>query len=196
MLQLWPQVLHNNGWEYIARYMNNRAGIANCQGQTPLAVDVGTHWYHLKNPNDIENFGVCVACYEDVVLATPFGEAFRSDPILQPADELWNCKLTAFARRLMEKSVGARDGRDWHYVAASVNATVKVPECDGPAGVVGAERNWWRPKQAVGDMVACEHCYYLYFAAFFMKNDWEPVHADVIAASRMNTWVCDMSLLR
>lgn len=34
--------------------MNHRADIANCHGQTPLAADVGTQWYHLKNPHDQE----------------------------------------------------------------------------------------------------------------------------------------------
>ena len=87
MLQLWPRVLRSNDWKYIARYMNHRGGISNYQGQTPLAVEVGTQWYHLKNPNDTEIFGICT-CYEDVVLATLFGKAFQSDPILQQVDEL------------------------------------------------------------------------------------------------------------
>jgi hypothetical protein len=77
----------------------------------------------------------------------------------------------------MEKYAGSRDWRDWRYVAAAVDASVRVPDCHGPAVVVGTERNWWWPKQAAGDIVTCEHCYYLYFTASFMENDWEPVHA-------------------
>ncbi|EEA19139.1 hypothetical protein TMatcc_010315 [Talaromyces marneffei ATCC 18224] len=96
----------------------------------------------------------------------------------------------------MEIFSGSSDSRDWHYVAAAVNASVRVPDYDGPESVVGAERNWWRPKQAVGDMIACEHCYYLYFAASFMEDDWEPVdEEDMVAADGMTTWICDMTLL-
>lgn len=68
--------------------MNHRSQIANCKGQTPLAANAGTQWYTLKKPEDIPSFGVCPACYEDVVLSTPFGDHFEPSPINQLVDEL------------------------------------------------------------------------------------------------------------
>ncbi|KKK24018.1 hypothetical protein AOCH_002782 [Aspergillus ochraceoroseus] len=190
MLQLWPQVLRNNDWAYITGYMNRRANIADCNGLTPVGPEVGTRWFHLKS-RDIDNFGICAACYEDIALATPFGNNFEPSATGQPAGELWNCKMTEYARRAMEKY---GQTNNWREVATSVGKVMQTPACNGAIGSVASKRQWYRPKPHIDGMVICDACYFHYFAASFMESSFEPARVDFMNGG-WNTWVCDMSLL-
>ncbi|KAJ6020172.1 hypothetical protein N7499_003467 [Penicillium canescens] len=190
MLRLWSQVLRNNDWAYISGYMNHRSDIMDCKGSAPLTTDVGRHWYRLKN-NDIDDFAICAACYEDVALATPFGNLFHPNPIGQPAGELWVCDMTEYSRRAMQK-LGQTN--NWSAFTATVAHMMAMAPCDGTTGVIVSKREWYRPKPYIDDMAICGACYFHYFAASFMESEWEPVRVD-LENRGWNTWVCDMSLL-
>ncbi|KAL2822922.1 hypothetical protein BJX63DRAFT_417337 [Aspergillus granulosus] len=197
MLHLWPQVLRNDDWAYISRFMAHRAAIPDCKKLTPVPVDAnpsaaGIRWYTLRN-KDIDNFAICAACYEDVVLATSFSSFFHPhNPIgQQPDGQMWMCNMTRHTRRAIER-YGATN--DWRNFIQSVRHALELAPCEKAAGVAAASRKWFRPKPHIPGMVICDACYYAFIAASSMEAHFEPMPVNTLTRG-LETWVCDMSLL-
>lgn len=74
-LQLWSEALRYDNWGSTTTYWARRGQIADCQGATALAADAGMKWYR-PTYRDIDGFGICAACYEDLVCSTPFAGQF------------------------------------------------------------------------------------------------------------------------
>ncbi|EAW08777.1 uncharacterized protein ACLA_097130 [Aspergillus clavatus NRRL 1] len=189
MLQLWSHLAQNHDWPAVTAYMAHRASIPNCTGKTPVAAEAGIKWYSPRG-NELHNFGVCAACYEDLLLATPFAAHFGLNPQKQPPGELWNCKMPLFVHRAIETP-----GKyaTWAALAADIGRYMQIPPCDGPTGIAAGKRGWYRPRRAIEGLVVCDSCYWEYLASSLMEREWEAM--PVGFQHQWTTWACDMSLL-
>ncbi|KAL2785384.1 hypothetical protein BJX66DRAFT_314985 [Aspergillus keveii] len=199
MLTLWPQVLRNNDWTYISQFMARRAAIPHCKKLTPVPADIDPagnirRCYSLRN-REIDDWTICAACYEDVVLATSFAGFFgphRPSPPPPAGQTLtWTCDMTKHARRAIGKYAATND---WTRFVRSLAHAARLPPCEKAAGVAATSRKWFRPRPPIPDMVVCDACYYAHIAESFMENHFEPVPANT-STSRLETWVCDMVLV-
>lgn len=137
-LQLWTEALRCDNWGSITAYWARRGQIVDCQGATALAADVCTTWYH-PTYGDIAGFGICAACYEGLVCSTPFAGQFAPAQPGQPPGELWNCKMTMYLRRVMER------GTDWATFVAAAAQSLRLPPCPGGKAVAASQCNWLQP---------------------------------------------------
>ncbi|KAL2840896.1 hypothetical protein BJY01DRAFT_257236 [Aspergillus pseudoustus] len=191
MLHLWPQVLRNDDWAYISRFMAQRAAIPDCKKSVPVSADSAISRYSLRN-KEIENLVICSACYEDYALATSFAGSFIPQPTgLQAAGQMWSCDMTRHMRRAIVRYAASND---WSSFIRSVGHSMKLAPCEKAAGVAAASRKWFRPKPHIPGMVICDACYYAFIAASFMEVHFEPAPVDILNGG-LSTWVCDLSLL-
>jgi hypothetical protein len=189
-LQLWSEALRYDNWDSITAYWAHRRKIADCQGATALAADVGTKWYH-PTYRDIDGFGICAACYEDVVCSTAFAGQFVPAQPGQPAGELWNCKMTMYLRRVMQ-----RGGADWASFAAAATRSLRLPPCTGSKAVAASQCNWFQPVPAIDGLFVCETCYVNTIAASFMEANWAAMAPTPrFSPQGWQTRVCGLSVI-
>ncbi|OJJ46405.1 hypothetical protein ASPZODRAFT_151960 [Penicilliopsis zonata CBS 506.65] len=190
--QLWSEALRRDDWASVSAYWARRAQIADCQGARGLAADVGTQWFHPTH-RDIDGFGICAACYEDLVCGTSLAGRLTPANPGQPAGELWSCKMTPYLRRVLLR---AATHNDWVAFSVAALQAARLPACPGSAGVAASKRSWFQPVPAIDGLVVCETCYINNVAASFMETNWVAVPAaPAFTAAGWQTRVCGFSVL-
>lgn len=162
---LWPSYLSNDngGWDSVHRYMLHRDKIPNCQRKEGVkAGGPGSdQWYKLRNA-EIPDFACCVACYEDIVCATPFADRF----VLSPSNLQGNnqgqvvmiCDLSVkfIYRALMEQS----PRHDWTTFTNWAAMRLKLPACESLKSLKCSSTTWYMPNPPLYGVLVCGACFH------------------------------------
>ena len=127
----------------------------------------GTKWFSTARAEEMPAFVACEACYEDFILATPFGNKFA--PRVQEEGQSWECDV---ANKYIQRALlqtGAHN--DWEGFVGKANRRVEMGSGVSPCfGLKRALRScrWWalqgdadgiRGSDVEGMFVMCEPCY-------------------------------------
>ncbi|KAF8534714.1 hypothetical protein BDD12DRAFT_941351 [Trichophaea hybrida] len=118
-------------------------------------------WYMtqgISNPAEgYRRFIACQACFEDVILASPFHQFFEP---LEAAvtDETTTCHVSwPFAEALLLNTLSPT----WDEIHRKIDhMLLKVPECLGDKLIKDPGRQWWKPKDTVLPLYVCDCCYW------------------------------------
>ncbi len=115
--------------------MQKRPEIKNCKGENAVVMNDGFNWFRPAD-DAIPDFVACEACYEDVILATRFGQHFVPDRLGPGANDKWTCDIAGqyFWRLLLRRS----RLNDWDGFVKGSNAKMKMPACKGEMKLVTA----------------------------------------------------------
>lgn len=164
MRLLWSSLQTNNGWDSIHRYMLHREKIPNCQKKEGVkAGGPGSdQWYKFRN-GEIPDFACCVACYEDIICATPFADRF----VLSPSGLDGNnnkgqvvmiCDLSVkfIYRALLEQS----PRHDWNTFTTWAAARLKLPACMSLKSLKCSSTTWYMPNPPLYGVFVCGACFH------------------------------------
>ena len=188
ILQLWETALRGRNFESFLRYVEARTRIPHCNKLEPRT---GGRWWIVQG--DMPNFQVCEACYNDLVLASPFANRFAPHPA--PRDEMY-CSLgipglqKRFLRLIETRSPA--HGNTWQDFVQSANYRIsEVPKCAGAAYVHGP-RDWWTCKKAIQGFAICEACYLDEVEPSLWRDKFVPIPNK---QSRSGKWSCDFAII-
>ncbi|KAF7546838.1 hypothetical protein G7046_g9186 [Stylonectria norvegica] len=149
--QIWPTAVSSRSLSEAIDFMQKRQNIPNCPGET---VKEGQSWYVT---DDIPHSTFCRACYEDGLLASPFGGRFRLE---SPAGGCFCDSSHMYVRRMLEKFSATND---WTAFATEVKARLQFPACPKGNAVKASERSWFVSKRTPKGLQVCVACYCDYF---------------------------------
>ena len=188
VLQLWEATLRGGDLEPLLRYAETSARIPPCNELEPR---IGAWWWWAV-PSDVKNFQVCEACYNDLVLASPFASRFA--PFAAPRGGVY-CSfgipgLQKRFLRLIESRL-PEHGNTWQDFVRSANYRIsEVPKCAG-AAYVHNPKGWWTCK-GTPDFGVCEACY-------LDEVEPSPWHDKFMPMpnkqSRSDRWSCDFAIV-
>ena len=188
ILQLWETALRGRNFESFLRYVEARTRIPHCNKLEP---HTGGRWWVV--PGDMPNFQVCEACYNDLVLASPFANRLASHPA--PQDEMY-CSLgipglqKRFLRLIETRSPA--HGNTWQDFVRSANYRITVvPKCAG-AAYIHDPRDWWTCKKAIQGFGICEACYLDEVEPSLWHDKFVPIPNK---QSRSGKWGCDFAII-
>ncbi|RPB05633.1 hypothetical protein L873DRAFT_1662399, partial [Choiromyces venosus 120613-1] len=190
MQELWAVAIRTQSFEPVANYMERRIRIPNCKGHEAGVCD---NWWGV--PSEISDFAVCEACYNDIVLASPFASRFIPlDP--RPEDIETVCDLAVpglkerFLRLIDPES--PTHGNTWKdFVRSATYRITEVPKCVGTS-YVGGPRNWWTTKKPIPGFVICEACYLDEIELSPWREKFIPTPAK---QPRSEKWSCDFTMV-
>ncbi|KAI5854434.1 hypothetical protein BZA05DRAFT_394219 [Tricharina praecox] len=179
---VWPKTIEENVFEIFKSYAAGRSSIGTCTGMDASAKK-GV-WYTIKN-SPRGGFIACQACYQDVILATPFHGYFG--PLEATVSEnTISCHVTwpFIEARLLNTPTSSWDEiqRDIEY------RLLKVPACPGDKLIKDTGRRWWKPKGTVMPLYICDCCYWDGIYPTVFSGEF-----DLVVQSRKQAWCCAMS---
>lgn len=155
----------------LRQYITRGSEVPSCVGETGVqGPSTTTLWYSLKPSSGvIDGFIACEACYQDIILATLpfFADHFTIHPQMQDTATLWTCDIGAkpFMREIIA-DIGHTDPVDLERFVQLARTRMSAPHCSGLVGTKLAGTRWFKPSPPdIPGMVACEACYYDFFAA-------------------------------
>lgn len=165
-VQLWERAKQSGDTSELRAYMQHRASIVSCPGAagcTPTS-SPGVEWYtpvanRHGGPDTIDGFVTCKACYEELILATPFADHFEPSFVVQGPQAMWSCDIGPVPFIWHSIKEASKDGpHAWRAVVDAIRIRTAAPPCAGLDGTHGPT-TWWAPKQPIGDVVFCHACF-------------------------------------
>ena len=155
---IWPETTETNVFEVFEGYATKRSKIGTCTSMDASAKQ--GMWYMtqgISNPAErYRRFIACQACFEDVILASPFHQFFEP---LEAAvtDETTTCHVSwPFAEALLLNTLSPT----WDEIHRKIDhMLLKVPECLGDKLIKDPGRRWWKPKTVL-PLYVCDCCYW------------------------------------
>ena len=185
--RLWPAAVRAGDLQPIEHFMLQRSKIPCCPGKEGVDATKTPNWY---SPEGVEprDFGVCEACYEDIILATQFAGEFQCHPGAQPATAIWACELAWGAVRRATQA--APTGSTWLSTVEAAHKGTQLPGCTGGNTSLSKKSAWYRPKEHIPNLVICDSCYY----EFIMHSPFDS-EFEYSAPQGQSGWTCDFALL-
>lgn len=178
---VWPTTVQANLFEVFTGFATGRSKIGTCTSLDSTAKQ-GT-WYTIQGSSK-GGFIACQACYEDVILASPFHKFFGALDA-QVTENAISCHVAwpfIEARLLNTPSTWDEIQRDIEY------RLFEVPACPGDKLIRDPGRRWWKPKGTSLPLYICDCCYWDGIFPTLFSGDFELVVQDRSAA-----WCCAMS---
>ncbi|KAL1843175.1 hypothetical protein VTJ49DRAFT_2726 [Mycothermus thermophilus] len=162
---LWPAACATGDLAPLIEYMRRRSSGAMpfCGDPGEKPASAGIKWFVAKDGSALPqgDFGMCEACYEDMLGGGPWRAKFEERPGAQPEGERWVCDGWNLAYlRLILKG-------DWERFVEHVRLRRTLPGCDGEWKAGG---RWWKLRGFEG-VVICESCY----VDVFKDSRWEGI---------------------
>jgi len=190
MQELWAVAIRTQSFEPVANYMERRIRIPNCKGHE---AGVGDNWWGV--PSEIPDFAVCEACYNDIVLASPFASRFtRLDPRQENAETVCDLAVPGLKKRFLRliDPEPPTHGNTWKdFVRSATYRITEVPKCVGTS-YVGGPRNWWTTKRPIPGFVICEACYLDEVELSPWREGFTPTPTK---QPRSEKWSCDFTMV-
>ncbi|GKT49054.1 uncharacterized protein ColSpa_09235 [Colletotrichum spaethianum] len=155
---LLPEYIKHNDDAPIREFTSARMTVLDCKGQQGSQGGAGIKWFKLLDDR-LEGFISCEACYEDIVLATPFRQHFIAYDTAQPLDATWACDicLPFIARSLIKYS--KKTGNAWEEWVQAAVKHINLPKCEKQP-VSPTSRQWMQLREErFPEMKMCEKCY-------------------------------------
>ncbi|KAG0634624.1 hypothetical protein HOY80DRAFT_985585 [Tuber brumale] len=189
MQELWAVAIRTQSFEPVANYMERRIRIPNCKEDEAGVCD---NWWGV--PSEIPDFAVCEACYNDIVLASPFASRFIPlDPRPEDVETMCDLAVPGLKQRFLRliDPECPTHGNTWKdFVRSATYRITEVPKCVGTS-YVGGPRNWWTTKNPIRDFVICEACYLDKIELSPWRERFIPTPAK---QPRSEKWSCDFTM--
>jgi len=178
---VWLKTVEANLFEIFEGYATERSKIGTCTGMDASAKQ-GV-WYMVQG-NSRGKFIACQACYQDVILASPFHQFFG--PLEATVTENTTSCHVAWpfieARLLNTTSSWDEIQRDIEY------RLHKVPACPGDKLIKDPGRRWWKPKGTSLPVYICDCCYWDGIFPTLFSGEF-----DLVVQDSRDEWCCAMS---
>ncbi|KAF8541393.1 hypothetical protein BDD12DRAFT_524048 [Trichophaea hybrida] len=178
---VWPKTVEASLFEIFQNYATERSKIGTCTGMDASAKQ-GV-WYMVQGSSR-KKFIACQACYQDVILASPFHQFFG--PLEATVTENTTSCHVAWpfieARLLNNTSTWDEIQRDIDY------RLHKVPACPGDKLIKDPGRRWWKPKDTPLPVYICDCCYWDGIFPTQFAGDF-----DLVTQEPRDEWCCAMS---
>lgn len=179
---VWPKTIEESMFEIFKSYAAGRSLIGTCTGMDASAKK-GV-WYTIKN-NPRGGFIACQACYQDVILATPFHSFFGPLEATVPENTI-SCHV---AWPFIEARLLNTPTSSWEEIQRDIEyRLLKVPACPGDKLIKDTGRRWWKPKGTVMPLYICDCCYWDGIYPTVFSGEF-----DLVVQSRKQAWCCAMS---
>lgn len=178
---IWPQVVRTGRFDVFRGHAAERSRISTC------SLSAGTKsglWYMVLRPDGSCSFIACQACFQDVILASPYHPHFKEVPAAV-AEGAYSCHVST---PFIEAQLAA--GKlPWHAVLREVEYRIhEVLPCPGNKIVPSPGRRWWKPRDS--DLIAvCDSCYCDGIAPSQFADHFTSV---IQKASDVGPWFCGM----
>ncbi len=126
--------------------------------------------------DEINGFLACEACYEDVILAMPWGLRFLHNPGAQQPGQRVGCCIPSDAFGRMVRECGRRG--DWNGFVRRANAKLMKNQapCNNRAKFKTIrDCRWWTVKGSSGDLKFCDTCYTDKWEGSKYEGAFEPI---------------------
>jgi hypothetical protein len=150
---VWPKTIEENLFDIFKSYAIERSAIGSCTSIEPAAKK-GV-WYTIHG-NPRGGFIACQACYQDVILASPFHQFFGPLEATVSGNTI-SCHVAwpFIEARLLNTPP------KWEDIQADIEyRLLSVPGCPGSDLVQGNGRRWWKPKGTTMPLFICDCCYW------------------------------------
>jgi hypothetical protein len=172
---LWPTAQRTGDLRSVQYYMSRRSLVPDCKGTDGARFADQVKWFSLTGL-EIEGFVACEACYEDHILDSPFANFFGPCTTIQGQNDTWACDLHhEYIKRSFRKL--SRMGNvhtGWASFVSGASKRFALPACEGKA-VLARSLNWYRLRQAIGNLDFCEACYMDQMVMTPFENEAGPV---------------------
>jgi hypothetical protein len=150
---VWPKTVEENHFDIFKGYAIERSAIGSC---TSIEFGAKTGVWYTIHGNPRGGFIACQACYQDVILASPFHQFFGPLEATVSGNTI-SCHVAwpfIEARLLSSPST-------WEEVQDDIEYRLHmVPGCPGNKLVVDTGRRWWKPKDVSMPLFICDCCYW------------------------------------
>jgi len=178
---IWPKTVEASLFEIFEGYAAERSKIGTCTGMDASAKP-GV-WYMVQGKSR-GKFMACEACYQDVILASPFHPFFG--PLeATVSDNTTSCHVAwpfIEARLLNITSSWDEIRRDIEY------RLHKFPGCPGDKLIKEPSRRWWMPKGTSLPVYICDCCYWDGIFPTLFSSEF-----DLVVQDSSDEWCCAMS---
>lgn len=145
--KLWPEAVSSSSLSNAVEFMQRRQSIPHC---TDSEIGPGASWY--TSPS-IPNATFCAACYEDILMTSPFASNFT----LSTGLEAFCDASTFYVRRIFD--IYAPDN-NWSAFCQQVQARIQIPKCEKGLPMPTNEHTWYETTRGPKGTVLCGACYY------------------------------------
>ncbi|KPM43292.1 hypothetical protein AK830_g3298 [Neonectria ditissima] len=148
--KLWPEAVSSRNIGPAVEFMEKRANMNDCP---QAAMKENETWY---TTTEIPGMTMCKACFEDDLMATPFGNHFQQ----RTAAQAFCDSTTWYVRRIFENCAKTND---WAAFAEGVKMRIQLPACPKQAAIKANDRAWFKSSRGPEGLQVCVACYYDYF---------------------------------
>ncbi|KAK7418451.1 hypothetical protein QQX98_003943 [Neonectria punicea] len=149
--RLWPEAVATGNIGPVVEFMEKRANIDDCP---KAAMKEGESWYTTA---EIPGMTLCKACFEDDLMATPFGSHFQLRSI---ATQAFCDSTTWYVRRIFDDCAKTNN---WAAFVEGVKTRLQLPACPKQAVIKANDRAWFKSSRGPEGLQVCVSCYYDYF---------------------------------
>ena len=178
---VWPATVRASDFDIFADYARERAPMGACAGMRSPAKD-GV-WYKIRGRT--RGVLACEACYQDVILASPFHHHFERMEATASPENAIPCHVAwpfVEARLLKKPSTFEEVERDINY------RLTKVLACPEDKLIKAPGRRWWKPKGTALPIFICDCCYWDGIFPTAFDNEFS-----CVAQEDGDVWCCAMS---
>lgn len=178
---IWPTTVKVNDFDIFADYARERGPMGTCAGMgSPAKEGV---WYKIRGRT--QGVLACEACYQDVILASPFHHHFERMEATAVSENTIPCHVAwpfVEARLLKKPSTFEEVERDINY------RLTKVLACPEDKLIKVPGRRWWKPKGTALPIFICDCCYWDGIFPTAFGDEFK-----VVVQEQDDVWCCAMS---
>jgi len=184
---LWRDCVARGSVDSLVSYAALRTYVIPCAGPTAVELTDDRKIYGLVN-NEIDDFGICGACYEDFFVSNGMAHHFvERGPVYRASLGTNVSFLCDGATRTTRSAARAYQDRDWQTFIGWARGRRAAPDCAGLGGAVPDNRRGWT-LAGVDDFAACEACHLDHIAFSSFRPHFQPN-----TKLYPGTWTCDLA---
>lgn len=181
---VWKQCVASGTVAPLAQYSAIRSHVHPCPGNHHVPFTDDYDFYFLRGGN-IEDFGVCRACYEDFIVANGMAKHFVLLSGAQKESHLGQQFLCDASNEWMHGALKTYTGDTFDEFLAAYKARASLPPCAGDEPVMDNRTSWGT--SSIDGFAACEACFQDVALFTPFRDYFHPTEATP------GRWTCDMA---